>query len=182
MKRVLVPLAPGFEEIEAATIIDVLRRAGAEVTVAGTIAGAIDGSHGVAYSTDATLADVRDEIFDLIVLPGGMPGATNMVENEELIGLLQDAEKNERLVGAICAAPLVLSRAGLLADRTATSYPSFQEQIKTREYSNDRVVVDRGVVTSRGPGTALEFSLELVSQLFGKEKRDQLAAAMLVRA
>ncbi len=178
--RVLVPLAPGFEEIEAVTIIDVLRRAGAEVTVAGLKEASVEGSHGIRMTADARLAEVCDRAFDLVVLPGGMPGAANLRDDDRVQQVLQTTAQAGRWVAAICAAPIALSSAGLLRGRSATSYPSFGDQLEVATYREERVVVDGNVVTSRGPGTALAFALELVRLLFGDAEHASLAEAMLV--
>ncbi|MEQ8766842.1 MAG: DJ-1/PfpI family protein [Planctomycetota bacterium] len=180
-KRVLVPLAPGFEEIEAVTIIDVLRRGGADVTVAGTQGAMVEGSHGIVLTADALLSDVREDSFDLVVLPGGMPGAANLRDDVAVLAMLRTTAAAGRWVAAICAAPIALSAAGLLSERSATSYPTFEDQVAAREYREDRVVVDGNVVTSRGPGTALEFSLELVRLLIGEPECEKLTEAMLVK-
>ena len=180
MKRVLVPLAPGFEEIEAITVIDVLRRAGAEVVVAGTQAGIIKGAHGLQVTPDRELSGVKQDPFDMIVLPGGGEGVENLRKDPRVLALVKEFISKEKPVAAICAAPSILSEAGLLRGRQATSYPSYKEAVAAGSvYSEERVVTDGKLVTSRGPGTAMEFALKLVEMLEGKEKVSELKAAML---
>jgi protein deglycase len=179
MPRVLVPLAEGFEEIEAVTIIDVLRRAGIEVVIAGLAPGPVTGSHGIRIDTDLPLAQARAADFDLIALPGGLPGADHLERDPHLRQLLTDMAAAGKTVSAICAAPKVLAGAGLLQGRRATSYPGFLDPRQVR-YREDPVVVDGQLITSRGPGTALAFALTLVETLAGAGKRAELEQRMLV--
>lgn len=182
-KSVLVLLAEGFEEIEAVTAIDVLRRAGAEVVAAGLTEGPIAASRGVRILPDAPLDDVLDRDFDLVVLPGGMPGAANLRDDPRVARLVANQiSKPDRVLGAICAAPaVVLSSLGLLRGRRATGHPNFAEKIRDTERADGRVVVDGNLVTSKGPGTALEFALKLVEVLFGPEKARDVNAPMYAR-
>jgi 4-methyl-5(b-hydroxyethyl)-thiazole monophosphate biosynthesis len=179
MKRVLVPLAPGFEEIEAVTIIDILRRADVHVTVAGTAAGPTTGSRGIVIVPDTTLHSVADARFDMIVLTGGGPGTDNLRRDPRIARLVKAQIDRGEYVAAICAAPTVLGDAGLLAGRRVTSYPSYQSQLADAEYRTDRVVVDGRLITSRSPGTALEFALTLVEHLVGSAVSQRIAADVL---
>ena len=181
MPTALVILAPGFEEIEAATPIDVLRRAGVEVTVVGLDVLQVTGSRGLTFVADCVLADAPREP-DLILLPGGMPGAANLAASEDLRTRLQEEHAAGGRVAAICAAPAVaLAPTGLLEGRRATCYPGFEERFSEAvEFSEERVVVDGRITTSRGPGTALEFSLALVEQLVSAEVAAGLREGMLV--
>lgn len=180
--RVLVPIAEGTEEIEAVTVIDVLRRAGAEVTVASVGALQVTASRGVKLVADQRLDDCKDTVFDLIVLPGGVPGAEHLRDSRILKAMLERQQREGRAYAAICAAPaLVLESHGLLKGRRSTCHPSFEDRLANREAVSSRVVTDGPVTTSRGPGTALEFALELVDRLFGPEKAEAVAAPMLVR-
>ena len=182
MKRVLVPLAPGFEEIEAITVIDVLRRAGIEVTVAGTQAGPIEGSRGIRVAADRMLDEARAEDFDMVVLPGGAKGVKNLKNHPGLIPLLGDFFAKQKPVGAICAAPSLLAAAGLICGKQVTSHPSVKETVAAAAiYSEERVVTDGELVTSRGPGTAMEFAMKLVEILAGPEKVSELKTTMLAR-
>lgn len=180
-KRVLVPLAEGFEEIEAVTIIDVLRRADVEVTVAGLQAGAVTGSHGIAVRTDADWSDVDPEPFDMIVLPGGMPGTTNLMEDERVLQAVRDLHARGRPVAAVCAAPMVLARAGVVAGIDVTSHPSVRDRLGDATVCDGPRVVRAGnVITSQGPGTSLEFALALVEELVGAPRAADLRRAMIV--
>jgi len=180
-KKVLVPIADGIEEIEAVVIIDVLRRAEAEVIVASVGELGVTASRGVKLVADALIADCRDQVFDLIVLPGGMPGAENLRDSQTLQQMLIEQEKAGRLFGAICASPaVVLAHHGLLKNRQATCYPAFAEKLPHPCPDESSVVIDKNCITSRGPGTALAFALELLNQLFGEPTAQEIATAMLV--
>ena len=180
-KRVLVPLAGGFEEIEAITIVDVLRRAGVEVVLAGLTAGVVEGSRGIRVQPDSTLERAADGSYDLIVLPGGMAGATAMSEDQRLLALVRAHHAKGRLTAAICAAPMVLARAGIVDGKRVTSHPSVRDRLGSAVVvAEPRVLREGNVVTSQGPGTAMEFALELVRELVGPEKASELARAMIV--
>ncbi|MEC8935569.1 MAG: DJ-1 family glyoxalase III, partial [Planctomycetota bacterium] len=153
MSRIGVLLAAGFEEIEAVTIIDVLRRAELDVIILGVDGDAISGAHGLQVAADQSLADTQEEDWDAIVLPGGLPGATNLRDNPEVIELIRSTHSRGGLLAAICAAPIVLGRAGVLRERRATCYPGFEEGLDGAKCSEERVVVDGNITTSRGPGT-----------------------------
>lgn len=180
-KTVLVPIADGTEEIEAVTLIDVLRRAGAQVTVASVDGLKITASRGVKIEADCLIADRARQDFDLVVLPGGMPGAENLRRNEDLKQLLLRQKAGGRLYGAICAAPaVVLEPHGLLKGRQATSHPSHSASLQSARPSSAPVVVDGNCATSQGPGTALAFALTLVELLFGKAKREEVSGPMVM--
>jgi 4-methyl-5(b-hydroxyethyl)-thiazole monophosphate biosynthesis len=176
--RVLVPLAEGFEEIEAVTILDVLRRASIDVVTAALATSAVRGSHGISLAADTLLDEVRGDEFDAIVLPGGMPGSRTLRDDERVLGIVREASRKGKLVGALCAAPIALEAAGVLAGKRATSYPG--NELPSARYVEERVVVDDELVTSRGPGTALEFALVLVEKLAGAEAADKLRSGMIV--
>ena len=178
-KKVLIAIADGSEELEAVTIIDVLVRASADVTVASVSGRQITASRGVKIVADALIGDCKDKDYDLIALPGGLPGAEHLRDCSELIEMLKKQKQAGRLYAAICASPaMVLQNHGLLEGRAATGYPSPDLNFPGRQDS--KVVVDGNCVTSQGPGTALEFALKLVELLFGEEKSRQVARAMLV--
>lgn len=183
MKRVLVPIADGTEEMEAVCTIDVLRRAGAEVTVASVMGRLqVIASRGVKLVADALIEDCLGVDYDLIAVPGGMPGAEHLRDSAVLAGLLKSQVASGRLYAAICAAPVVvLQHHGLLAGRRATCHPSFESQLLNPAAVKDRVVVDGNCITSRGPGTAIEFALQLVASLLGEEKAHEVGSAMLAR-
>ena len=177
MAKVAVILADGFEEIEALTVVDVLRRANITCHMVGFEAQ-VTGSHAIQVQADRVFdGDLSD--YDMIVLPGGMPGSAHLRDNEQLIAELQKFEQVGKKVAAICAAPIVLNRAGLLKDKEFTCYDGVQEQIADGHYSKETVVVDGQLTTSRGPATALAFAYNLVEQLGGDA--NALREAMLYR-
>lgn len=181
-KKVLIVLADGFEEIEAVTPIDVLRRAGLEVTVAGVGKTLIESTRGLKIQTDILL-EKYEGLPDAVVLPGGMPGAKNLSGSGALGSLLDRMSREGKVIGAICAAPaVVLAKRGILDGRKATGYPGFEKEFGPKTtLSEARVVKDGNVITSRGPGTALEFSLELAALLAGPEASRKIAEAMLAK-
>ncbi len=182
-QKVLVPIANGTEEIEAVCIIDTLRRAGAEVTVASVEATLqVTASRGTKLVADAFIGDCATAGYDCIAIPGGMPGAEHLRDCEVLTALLKQQREAGRLYSAICAAPVVvLQHHGLLAGRVATCHPSFAAQLENPVKVAERVVVDGNCITSRGPGTAIEFALALVEALYGTAKAREIGKAMLVR-
>jgi len=180
-RKVLVPVADGTEEIEAVCIIDVLRRAGTDVTVASVNNRQVTASRGVKLVADKLIAECRDETYDLIVLPGGIPGAENLRDSEPLTRLLKRQKDKDRWFGAICAAPaVVLEHHGLLKNHRATCHPAFAERLTHPDGTASRVVVDGRCVTSQGPGTALEFAVELVALLYGRQKAEEVAKPMIM--
>ena len=181
MASVLVPLAEGFEELEAVTIIDLLRRAGIEVVTAGLQEGPVKASRGTVVVPDTTLEAVKDRDFDMIVLPGGLPGADHLNEDPRLRDMLRRHAGSDRYVAAICAAPKVLATAGLLDGRKATSYPGVLDVSPApgMTYTGAAVEADGKVITSRGPGTAMDFALSLIEALAGKAKRDEVEAGLV---
>lgn len=172
-KRVLVPLAEGFEMVEALSVVDVLRRGNIQVDTAalGNILE-VTSSHNVTVFADKLLSDCLSQEYDLIVLPGGIPGAENLKNSEELAELLKKQRKEERLYGAICASPaLVLEHHGLLEGKKATCHPGFVSHLSSQEHTGEKVVVDGNCITSRGAGTAIDFGLELLALLDGEEAK-----------
>lgn len=179
-KRVLVPLAAGFEELEAVTIIDLLRRAEIEVVTAGLTSGPVRASRGTVVVPDTELDQVMGEEFDLVVLPGGLPGADHLAADSRVLEILRRHAEKERYTAAICAAPKVLAAAGLLDGKRATAYPGvFGDGYPGVETTSAPVVVDGRVVTSRGPGTAMDFALTLIEVLTDRERRDQVERALV---
>lgn len=180
-KKVLVPAADGCEEIEMVCIIDVLRRAGAIVTVASVDNLQVTASRGVKLVSDQLIAECIHNTYDLIALPGGMPGAEHLRDSKELTDMLKRQQREGRLYAAICASPaVVLQHHGLLAQRRATVHPHFVDVLENPEAIDFRVVVDGNCITSRAPGTAIEFSLKLVEILYGEQKAQDVAQPMLV--
>jgi len=180
MASVLVPLAQGCEELEAVTVVDLLRRAGIEVVTAGLDAQPVTASRGMTLLPDMTLEMALQQSFDMVVLPGGLPGADHLGDDPRVIRLLQEMAASDAYTAAICAAPRVLARAGLLDGKRATSYPGAldTEAVPGIEYLETAVVTDGRVITSRGPGTAMDFALVLIETLVGKTKRDEVEAGL----
>lgn len=181
MAKVLIPLAAGFEEIEALTIIDILRRADVEVIAAGLQPGPVTGAHSISIVPDAALDDVNAGAFDAIVLPGGQPGTNNLNADQRVHTLLKEFAARDKLIGAICAAPIVLAASGLLDGRKVTCYPSYIGQLNSGIYENAPVVCDGSIITSQGPGTAIPFGLALAARLNDGHHADEVAKAMLVQ-
>ncbi len=177
MARACVLLAPGFEEIEAITIIDVLRRAEVETVTLAVSDNPVEGAHGIAVRADASLETAGGE-WDAVILPGGMPGSTNLRDDPRVQALVRKQHARGGICAAICAAPIALAKAGVLAGKKATSYPGFRDELGCA-YLEDRVVIDGNVVTSRGPATAMEFALRLAALLGAPDKAARVAQGML---
>ena len=181
MKTAYVFFADGFEEVEALTSVDVLRRAGANalmVSVNGE--KTVKGAHGISLCCDASIHEVDFAKADLLLLPGGMPGASNLAASETLNGQLQAFAAEGKLLAAICAAPRVLGKCGLLHGKKATCYPGFESYLEGAEVTGAMVQQDGNIVTGKGPAAALEFALKVAENLVGKAKADEVAAGMLV--
>lgn len=185
MASVLIPLANGCEELEAVTIIDLLRRADIDVITASLDKGSevkpVTASHGVVLIPDMTLGEAMQKNYDMLVLPGGLPGAEHLDNDQRIHSLLKKMSAENKYTAAICAAPKVLAHANLLEGKSATSYPGVIDKmdLQNTQIKEDTVVCDDKVITSRGPATAMEFALTLVETLQGKEKRDEVAAGLL---
>ncbi len=179
MAKALVLLAPGFEEIEAITIIDILRRGDVQVTVAGLESGPITGSHQITVTPDAHIADTSHHEYDILILPGGQPGTNNLKSNPTVLRWVRERFERGQMIGAICAAPTVLHAAGIAKGLRLTSYPSEKDVFKESIYLEEAVVRDRNVITSRGVGTAQHFGIALVEALQGKEKARDVAERIL---
>ena len=179
MKKILVVIAPGFEEIETITIVDILRRAGARVTLGATDKGILKGSRGIKIEPDELLDNVLGKDFDLICLPGGQPGTDNLKNDERIEKILKRMQQEDKYIAAICAAPTVLQKAGILKDKTITCHPSIKSKFES--YIENRVVVDDKIITSQSPGTAMEFSLKLVEILFGSERLKKVNDGVLAK-
>lgn len=177
-KKVLVPLAQGCEELEAVTIIDLLRRAEITVVTAGLDAEPVVASRGTRLLPDTTLDEALKQDYDMVVLPGGQPGSDNLNRDPRVHPLLKKMAGSGKFTAAICAAPGVLAHAGILKGKRATSFPGVLENLSHTGVvlQSQPVVKDGKVITSKGPGTALDFALELIEVLAGKEKRAQVEA------
>ncbi|MFZ5644432.1 MAG: DJ-1 family glyoxalase III [Bacillota bacterium] len=180
MAKVYVHLASGFEEMEAVTICDVLRRAEIEVLMVSMTKGrGVTGSHGITVIADALFEDVGYDEAGMIVLPGGIPGSTNLSDHDGLKKQISRFAEEGKYLAAICAAPLVYGKMGLLKGRQAACYPGFENYLEGAELTRERVVHHQNFITSRGPGTALEFSLKLVEILKGRDTAVKIAEGML---
>jgi len=176
MSHALVPLAQGCEELEAITITDLLVRGGVKVTTCGLDARPVKASRGATLIPDTRIEEIADETFDIIVLPGGLPGADNLRDNAQLQQLIKRQAEADRYLAAICAAPKALAKAGVLEGKTATGYPGVLEILNDASItvSDKAIEIDGKVITSRGPGTAMDFALTLIELLESKEKRDEV--------
>ena len=179
--RVLVPLAQGCEELEAVTIIDLLRRAEVEVVTAGLTEGPVRASRDTVLLPDTTLEAVADQDFDMVVLPGGLPGARYLEEDPRLCAILRRHAERGAYTAAICAAPKVLASVGLLDGKRATCYPGSvkPEDFPRLNLIDEPVVIDGRVVTGRGPGAAMDFALALIESLAGRERREAVESALI---
>jgi len=181
MTHVLVPLAQGCEELEAITITDLLVRAGIKVTTAGLDDSPVVASRGITIIPDTQIHNVQDIQFDMVVLPGGLPGADHLRDNTIVQEILQRHADAEKFVAAICAAPKALAQAGLLENKVATSYPGVLDslELKNTQVKNTALEIDGKIITSRGPGTAMDFALKLIELLKGVEKRKEVEAGLV---
>jgi len=175
--RLIIPLAEGFEEIEAVAVIDILRRANIKVDVVGIDDEIVSGRNGIKILCDKIITDVKPEDYDGIVLPGGNPGYKNLENNQQVINFIKAFESRGKLIAAICASPTILEKIGVLEGKKATCYPAMKDRLKN--FVDERVVVDKNVITSQGPGTAIEFALEIV-KFFNPSAYEQLKKDLLV--
>lgn len=182
-KRALIVLAEGFEEIEAITPIDVLKRSGVDVTIAGVGSDLITAAHGVSFKTDVVFEDTKED-FDAVILPGGMPGAENLRKTTKLKGLVMHMDSEGKLIASICASPaLVLAPWGILNGKAATCFPGYEKSFPAEvTFKAEDVVADGNVITSRGAGTAFAFALKIVEYLVGASQADMIAEQMVYAA
>lgn len=180
MAKVLMPLAQGFEEIEALAVVDILRRANIEVVLAGLLPGPVVSARNIGIITDTTLDAVNAGAFDMIILPGGQPGTNNLNADPRIHAILTEFATKEKLIGAICAATIVLAAAGVLHGRKVTCYPSYSDRLNGGIYEDAPVVTDGSIITSQGPGTAIHFGLAITARLAGRHTADGVSKAMLV--
>ena len=183
MKTIFVFLAEGFEEIEALTPVDVLRRAGLSVqTVSVMDEQVVAGAHSVPVLADKMFAEINPEDAEMILLPGGLPGATNLDSHEGLSQLILDFAEADKPLAAICAAPLVLGNRGLLQGKKATCYPGFETYLQGAEYTAALVEKDGNIITGKGPGAAMEFAFAIVEKYCGMDKVNELKQGMMIQA
>ena len=181
MANILIPISNGFEEIEAISIIDVCRRANIEVTIAAVEDLTTIGAHNIKIQADCKIEDISSDDFDMIVLPGGLPNAFTLADNEKVQSLLKEFKLKNKKIGAICAAPYALHKADVL-NENFTCYPSFENKIKIDGYhKNDAIVIDNNVITSQGPATAMIFALEIVNILCSEEIYTEVKNGLLVK-
>jgi len=187
MKKVVVPLADGVEEMEAVIIIDVLRRAGWEVTGAAVKRDCapaqlvVKGSRGVKILADTSWYLIEQDVFDILVLPGGSEGTQRLMSESSVLDAIRKFVQQGKIVGAICAAPLVLQEAGVLSGRRATCHPSLWHKLSSAVLNKDRVVADGKILTSQGPGTAMEFALEIIKLVEGQKRFEAVAVPMVIK-
>lgn len=179
MKKVMIPLADGFEEIEALTVADVLRRGDLEVVLVGVPGSIVKGASGIKVISDKKIEDVNPKDFDAVVLPGGNPGYINLGRSQKILDMLVDFDEREKVIAAICASPSILSKLGILDNRKATIYPGMERDIPRPR--SGKVVVDGHIITSEGPGTSIEFALEILKKLSGKEKVEKVKRELVYR-
>lgn len=182
MKKAVVFLADGFEDIEALAPVDVLRRGGVDVTIAGVTGMQVVSSHNVKVMADKDVKDIKADDYDAFICPGGMPGATNLRDSSIVTDIIIDAYNKEKIVSAICAAPMVLDKAGVLAGKEFTMYPGMQNYAPSGRYINNEYVVKDGkVITGAGPAAAFEYAFNLLAELQGEEITSQVAEGMLFK-
>ena len=180
MPKIIVPISNGFEEIEAISVIDICRRANIEVKIAAVEELLTVGAHNIKIQADCKIEDINSDDFDMIVLPGGLPNAFTLAENNKVQSLLKEFKEKKKKIAAICAAPYALHKADVL-NENFTCYPSFEEKIRLNGYhNNDSIVIDNDVITSRGPATAMVFALEIVNILRGEETYNQVKNGLLL--
>lgn len=181
MVKVLIPLAQGCEELEAVTIIDLLRRAGIDVTTAGLDKKTVTASRGVKLVPDTDLDTALNQDYEMVVLPGGLPGANHLDNDPRIRSLLKKMVANKQYTAAICAAPQVLANAGILDGKRATGYPGLLDEMNLPDtrITGEAVEIDGKVITSRGPGTAMDFALTLIETLLGKQKRNEVEKTLV---
>ena len=177
MKKVAVLLAEGFETIEALTTVDILRRAGVECHTFAIKNQEVTTSHHITLKADKVFnEEIKD--YDVVVLPGGMPGAVNLRDDERVINLLKEFNSKNKIIAAICAGPISLGKAGISEGKNVTCYPGFEEQLGNCNYQKELVVIDRNIITGRGPAAAIPFAFEILKQI-APEKVDEIKKAML---
>lgn len=179
MAKIIIPIAAGFEEIEAVSIIDICRRANVEVIVAGVESLHVTGANNISIITDILLNEVNSSDVDMIVLPGGGGGTQILASNNNVQTMLKEFKQKNKFIAAICAAPYALHKAGVL-NENYTCYPSFEKKIRDKGYQSlENIVIDDNVITSRGPGTAMCFALEIVKILTNDEIYEEVKNGLL---
>jgi protein deglycase len=182
MVNTAVLFAPGFEEVEGLTIVDLLRRANINTNMVGVEGKEVTGAHEVTIATDKLLDEVKIDELDALILPGGAPGFQNLQKNKTVLSMIKEFYEKKKIVAAICASPSVLATAGVLENKKATIYPGMEEEIKKGggTIQDDLVVVDDAIVTSKGPATTMLFALKLVELLKDKEISEDVKNKVLL--
>ena len=180
MTRALVFLAEGAEEMETVIVVDTMRRAGWDVTLAGLGTGIIQASRGVRIAPDADILTLEAVDYDVLAIPGGMGGVNNLMGSPKALEMVREFNRTDKLIGAICAGPLVLQAAGILNEKTYTCYPGVEKEISVGRYVNEPVVVDGRLITSQGPGTAMVFALTLIEHADGPDARQKVAGGLVM--
>lgn len=180
MSKAVIFLADGCEEVEALTIVDILRRGGVEI-LGVAIGGQLDirGSHNIVFKADKLIDDVDFDEYDMVILPGGMGGRNNLLASEAVLNILDRYNSSHKLIAAICAAPTILGRLGILKGKNAVCYPGLEAELTGAELCDANVVIDDNIITSKGPATAMEFSLRLLDVLADKATADSVAEGLL---
>lgn len=181
MAKVAILVAKGSEEMETISVVDVLRRARIEVSIASEDGQAIKGSQQTSFLADCSYDDVLKNEYDVIVLPGGYPGTTNLAENEKVKQILKKQNDKNAYLAAICAAPLALDAAGVLLDKNYTCYPGTEEKIKNGNYVGGKVCVDGNIITGEGPSRSIVFALCIIENICGKEKLQEILKNLLLK-
>ncbi len=178
--KILVFIADGFEEVEALTVVDYLRRLNIIVDMVSISENhQVSGSHYIEVTTNKLISEIKHKDYDGLVIPGGMPGATNLKDNSQVIELVQKMHADNKMIAAICAGPIVLEKAGIIEGKNITSYPNFEQKLKNSNYKKDKTVRDGNIITARGPYFAVDFTFEIVDYLLGKDKLLQLKKDIL---
>jgi len=179
--NILVPLAEGFEEIEAVTIIDILRRAGHTVTTASLKNKIVTGAHSIQITADKILTELRFEEFGAFILPGGMPGSTNLRDHDRVMSFIQRIYAAGGIIGAVCAAPIAIGRSGILDGKKFTCFPGDEKEITHSKFTNEDVTVDGKIITGRSAGVTALFTLKIIELIDGKEKAESLQKRMFIK-
>ncbi len=180
--KIIVFLAEGFEEVEAITVIDYLRRVGVDVdTVSITEQNEVEGAHSIKVIADLLIDDIKQEDYDGLVIPGGMPGATNLRDEKKVIDIVKKMNGGNKLIAAICAGPIVLEKAGVISGKKVTSYPGFDKELLSANYTEEKVIKDGNIITSRGPALAVDFAIEIVGYLLCDKRAEALKKDILYK-
>jgi len=180
MNRTCILLAKGFEEIEALTVVDVLRRLDIECIMCSIDSLEVTGAHRITIVADRLMNEMNFKDYGAVILPGGMPGAANLKADRRVISLIREFDKAGKLIAAICAAPIVLKEAGIIKGRTITSFPGIREELKDSHYGEDSIVQDKNILTSRGPGTAFKFAFKIAENMLDINTVNQVKRSMMV--